>query len=264
VNAAEGATRILEALRAGDSVAEVVALDGPSAGQRLIVSSERAAGTLGGAELDKRAVTIARAALGAGRAATHEIEVGGSAFRVYVEPHRPPGELVIVGAGHIARPLARMGAMLGFRVVVLDDRPGFATPERFPDADLLLNADFTDPFRDAPLSERSHLVLVTRGHLHDFEILRRVMLGGAEPAYIGMVGSQRRVRAALEQLAREGISPARLRSIHAPVGLDIGAETPEEIAVAIAAELVLVRRGGAGTPLRDSARVVERWIERLD
>src|SRR5690606_4485033 len=132
-------------------------------------------------------------------------------------------ELVIVGAGHIARPLARVGAMLGFRVLVLDDRPDFATRERFPEAERLIRADFSDPFRGVPLGRGTHLVLVTRGHKYDYEALRDVLMRGIDLAYIGMVGSQRRVRAALEQLVRDGIPRDRLERVHAPIGLDIRA-----------------------------------------
>ena len=154
--------------------------------------------------------------------------------------------------------------MLGFRVVVLDDRPEFATRERFPEADEVRPADFSDPFRGMPIGPETHLVLVTRGHKYDFEALRGLLAREAMPAYIGMVGSRRRVRAALEQLTRERIPAERLRAVHAPIGLDIRAETPEEIAIAIAAELVLVRRGGTGVPMRDRERVMERWIEQKE
>jgi xanthine dehydrogenase accessory factor len=179
---------------------------------------------------------------------------------VYVELRRPVLELVIVGAGHIARPLARTGAALGFRVSVLDDRPDFATRERFPEAERLIEADFDDPFRDVPIHERSHLVLVTRGHKYDYACLIRALRLDPPPAYIGMIGSRRRVRATYVQLLDDGIDRALLGRIHAPVGLDIGAETPEEIAVAVAAELVLVRRGGTGTPLHRVERIDERFF----
>jgi xanthine dehydrogenase accessory factor len=181
---------------------------------------------------------------------------------VYVEPLRPPPELVIVGAGHIARPLCAAGALLGFRVTVLDDRPEFATRERFPEAEQVRRADFSDPFRGVPIGPQTYLVLVTRGHKYDFEALRDVLGRPVQPAYIGMVGSRRRTRAALEQLAREGLDPERIAAVRAPIGLDVHAETPGEIAVAIAAELVLERRGGTGRPLRETERVYERWVRR--
>jgi xanthine dehydrogenase accessory factor len=195
------------------------------------------------------------------RVATRELQAPGAIVTLYAEPHRPPPELVIVGAGHIARPLCGVGALLGFRVTVLDDRPDFATRERFPEAVEVRRADFSAPLAGVAMDARTHLVLVTRGHKYDYEALRDVLARPQLPAYIGMVGSRRRTRAALEQLAREGIDPARIAAVRAPVGLDVRAETPEEIAVAIAAELVLLRRGGSGRPLRETERVFERWIE---
>lgn len=249
---------------AGDAAADPAEGPAPRPGDHLFVWAGRHAGTLGSAALDAAAAALAREVLaGARRAGTHEVaSADGLACTVYVEAHHAPPSLVIVGAGHIARPLSRVAAMLGFRVTVLDDRPAFATRERFPEAEAVLRADFSDPFRGVAVGAGTYLVLVTRGHKYDFEALRDVLHRPAPPAYVGMVGSRRRVRAALEQLAREGVSPGRLAAVHAPVGLDLGAETPEEIAVSIAAELVQVRRGGTGRPLRDKERVFERWIDR--
>lgn len=226
----------------------------------MLVDERETVGHLGLPALDAIAADAARAAIARDRPESLSVTLDDADHVLFLEPHQPPGELVIVGAGHIARPLARIGASLGFRVTVLDDRPEFATRERFPEAARVLKVDFMRPFADVPLTARTHLVLVTRGHKYDFEALRELLAADAKPAYVGMVGSRRRVRAAYEQLAREGVPADRLASVRAPIGLDVGAETPEEIAVAIAAELVLVRRGGTGTPLRDRERVVERWI----
>jgi xanthine dehydrogenase accessory factor len=265
VSAADAARAALEALRSGPPLATATVVEtdggGPALGARLLVWADRRAGTLGDPELDGRAAELAAALLqGQGRDGPRTLESARGRCTLYLEAHRPPPELLIVGAGHIARPLCRMGAMLGFRVRVLDDRPEFATRERFPEAEEVRRADFADPFRDVPVGPGSHLVLVTRGHRYDFEALRRLLLGDTLPAYVGMVGSRRRVRAALEQLVREGIPRERLLRVHAPIGLDIGAETPEEIALAILAEIVRVRRGGTGASLRDRERVMERWL----
>lgn len=260
MTAAESIPLVLAALREGRPLVEVVVLDGPGRGERMLVSADGSVGSLGDPALDERAAALAHESLRDGRAGVRELEGEGGVV-LYLEPHRGAGDLVIVGAGHIAQPLARAGAMIGFRVIVLDDRAEFATRERFPEADRVLRADFSDPLRDLPLGPLCHLVLVTRGHRYDYEVLRRLLAAPERPAYIGMIGSRRRVRAALEQLAAEGFDPERLREIHAPVGLDLGAETPGEIAIAVAAELVALRRGGTGAPLRDRARVVERWIE---
>jgi xanthine dehydrogenase accessory factor len=271
LSAAEAVRLAREALEGGEPMASVTVLEtGPAAGERapapgarLAVWNDRSRGSLGDPALDRAAAAFAREVLAAGtRVATREVEAGGAVVTLYAEPHRAPPELVIVGAGHIARPLCRVGALLGFRVTVLDDRPEFATRERFPEAAEVRRADFTEPLRGVPMGAGTHLVLVTRGHRYDYEALRDVLCRPELPAYLGMVGSRRRTRAALEQLARDGIDPQRIAAVRAPVGLDVHAETPEEIAIAIAAELVLLRRGGTGRPLRETERVFERWVER--
>jgi xanthine dehydrogenase accessory factor len=177
-------------------------------------------------------------------------------IEIYVERWSPRAELVIVGAGHVALPLATVGRLLDFRVTVLDDRPELATRERFPDADRVLVADFERPFAEVAVGPRTSLVLVTRGHRHDYDCLRALAATGAEPSYVGMIGSRRRVRAAFEQLATEGVDAAWLARIHAPLGLDIGAESPAEIAIAVGAEIVLAARGGSGRPLAEKANVL--------
>lgn len=262
---ADAAHHAREALEGGDPVVGLTVLEssagGPAPGERMCVWAGRHAGTLGDPNLDAAAIRISRSALADGsRPGTHEIQAGEVRCTVYLEPHAPPAELVILGAGHVARPLCRVAALLGFRVTVLDDRPEFATRERFPEAAEVRPADFADPFRGIPIGPRTFLVLVTRGHKYDFEALRGLLMGTELPAYVGMIGSRRRTRAALEALAREGIGAERLAAVHAPIGLDVGAETPEEIAVSIAAELVMVRRGGTGLPLRDRERVHARWV----
>jgi xanthine dehydrogenase accessory factor len=267
LGAAEAVRLAREALEGGEPMASVTVIEShgtaaPPAGARMAVWAGRARGTLGDAALDAAATAFARETLAGSRVASREVEVGDGAVTLYAEPHHAPPELVIVGAGHIARPLCRVGALLGFRVTVLDDRPDFATRERFPEAAEVRRAEFDAPLRGVPMDARTHLVLVTRGHKYDYEALRDVLARPSLPPYLGMVGSRRRTRAALEQLAREGIDPERIAAVRAPVGLDVRAETPEEIAVAIAAELVLLRRGGTGRPLRETERVFERWIER--
>ncbi|MGI9180795.1 MAG: XdhC family protein [Longimicrobiaceae bacterium] len=269
LSAGEAVRHAAAALRGGEPVVSVVLIEPAGGaesliGRRLLVWEGRRRGTLGDPRLDERALTAARELLAGGGAGetggARELAVEGAAFTLYLELHRPPPELVIVGAGHIARPLCHLGAMLGLCVTVLDDRPHFATRERFPEAERVLRADFSNPFREVPLGPGTHLVLVTRGHKYDYDALCDVLRRPTELAYVGMVGSRRRVRAAFEQLAREGIPRERLLRVHAPIGLDLCAETPEEIALAIAAEIVRLRRGGTGQPLRDKERVVERFL----
>jgi xanthine dehydrogenase accessory factor len=268
LDAAAAATLSLEAVGSGASTAALLLVSGVEAGARLLLvveadGTERVHGGIGGAEQDAHALERARAALGDARHHDGLVTIG-EGLEVYVEVRRPVLELVIVGAGHIARPMARIGSDLGYRVWVLDDRPDFATRERFPDAWEVLQADFSDPFRDVPLGRATHVLLVTRGHRYDYDCLVRALRVDPPPAYIGMIGSRRRVRATFVQLLEDGIARARLDTIHAPVGLDIGAETPEEIAVAVAAELVKVRRGGSGASLRDVERVGERFFKETE
>ncbi|MGH7542748.1 MAG: XdhC family protein [Gemmatimonadota bacterium] len=225
-------------------------------GRRLAWDGERLHGSLGDVELDRAARQILQKA-----EATSAVRMP-EEIHLFVERVAPPAELVVVGAGHIARPLSRIGALLGFLVTVVDDRPDFARRDRFPDADRVVVGDFADPFAGIPIGPRSHIVLVTRGHRYDYDCLRALARAGARPAYVGMIGSRRRVRAAFEQLAAEGFDEERLARIHAPIGLDIGAETPAEIAVAIAAEMILATRGGTGEPLGRRSNVV-RYVKAL-
>lgn len=227
--------------------------------RRRLRIEEEASGSLGTGELDDDADRLAARIL-AGEAREGRHRLTAARIEVYAEVHLPSPELVIVGAGHIARPLADMGALLEFRVRVLDDRPDFATRERFPRAHEVRRVDFSDPFAHVPLGELSHLVLVTRGHKYDYECLRRLLHLPVRPRYIGLIGSRRRVRATLARLLEEGVPRERLAEVRAPLGLDLGAETPAEIAVAVAAELVLSWRGGSGRPLREVERVVERFF----
>ncbi len=266
-SAAEIAQRILEALGAGKRIhtAVVVESSEPSlVGRRWWESDGRSGGTLG-----SRALNDAVAARLTTLFPHHRSTAAGSHrfvfdkgrwARVYLELHGPPPGLTIVGAGHIAIPLSAIGAMLGMRVEVLDDRPEFAAPERFPDAHAVRVIDFHDPFADARPGPADHVVLVTRGHSFDYECLARLLRMSAPPGYIGMIGSRRRVRATHEQLRREGFATEELRRVRAPVGLDLGGQTPVEIAVAVAAEIILVHAGGTGVPLMEKERVVERFF----
>lgn len=279
VTAADAARAALAAYEGGPAVAVVLRLDGPGAGRRLLVfETGEVRGSLGSASLDAQATSLARQALeargrsGGGAEVVAVAEGGGEGgvgsggdeaswgggegaggdaqpgcARLYIEVHVAPEELVIVGAGHIAVPLARLGVMLGYRVTVLDDREEFATPARFPEEASVRRMDFADPFRDVPIGPRTHVLLVTRAHRYDFDCLKHLLTRDPLPRYIGMIGSRRRVRATFQALLEAGIPRERVARVSAPVGLDIGAETPEEIAVSIAAELVAVRRMGVGT-----------------
>jgi xanthine dehydrogenase accessory factor len=267
--AAAFAAAALAARGGGRAVAAVTVVAATGAGgvsvprpgaRLLLLAPDEPLGTLGDPRLDAAAVAHARAALAGAPAATHEVELPGVRMRLFVEAELGPDELLIVGAGHIAVPLAALGVQLGFRVVVLDDRDEFATPERFPDAAEVRQIEFPAAFAGVAIGPRSYVVLVTRAHRYDFDCLAMLLQRPEQPAYIGMVGSRRRIRAALGALLDAGFPRDRLACIHAPIGLDLGAETPAEIALSIAAELVALRRGGTGEPLSRRDRVLERLL----
>ena len=160
---------------------------------------------------------------------------------VHFDPILPRPGAYIFGGGHVAVPVAHLADLVGFRVVVIDDRAEFANRERFPRADQVLVASVADAFRQLRIGEDSYVVTVTRGHAMDEEVAAEALRTPAR--YIGMIGSKRKVAAVLERLRKRGFSEGDLARIHAPIGIDIHSETVEEIAVSIAAEMIAVRRG---------------------
>lgn len=157
----------------------------------------------------------------------------------FLDPLIPPSVLYIFGAGHISLTLCRLGKMVGFRVVVMDDRIEFANPKRFPEADQIMVSPFEQILKGYPFGPNAFIVIVTRGHLHDHQILRTVLKN--PPRYVGMIGSRHKSQVVFKALREEGFSEEQIRSVYTPIGLDIKAETPEEIAVSITAELIQVR-----------------------
>ncbi len=227
----------------------------------LVVDGETVAGDLGWPALRERALADVQELTAAGRSQvrTYSFEGAGSngalpAARVdvFFELALPRPVLVIVGAGHVAVPVAQVGKLLDFDVVVIDDRPSFANAARFPTVDRIVVDDFEAALDRLPITPSTYLVLVTRGHVHDVHALRRVIDKPA--AYIGMIGSRRRAFAVLTLLRDEGVPVETLLRVHAPIGLDIETETPGEIALSIGAEILKVRRGGGAASLSDRVR----------
>jgi xanthine dehydrogenase accessory factor len=175
---------------------------------------------------------------GALQAITH-LETSGGA-RLFVDPIVGAQRLIIVGAGHIAIPLSTLGAMLGFHVTVIDDRASFANRERFPAADEIIVKPFKAAIESLALDGHCYLISVTRGHAFDEEAVRAALM---QPCgFVGMIGSRRRVKATLERIGETGVPAERLNDVHAPLGVAIGGETPEEIAISIIAEIIRERR----------------------
>ncbi|MBI5520599.1 MAG: XdhC family protein [Desulfovibrio sp.] len=186
---------------------------------------------------------LVRAALAAGRGigAPTVLEHEGQAYAL--EPFAAASPLYIFGAGHVSRPTAQVAALCGFQVTVLDDRAEFANVERFTTARPVVLAGFGDCFAGLDCEERACVVIVTRGHVHDADVLAQALRTRA--GYIGMIGSRRKRDAVYDRLRGQGFADADLARVRCPVGLDIGAETPEEIAVSIVAQLIAHRAGMA-------------------
>jgi xanthine dehydrogenase accessory factor len=170
--------------------------------------------------------------------------VCGGTLEVFVEPILPPALLYLFGAGHVAAAVCQTAASSGFDVIVTDDRSSYATKERFPAAQEVHALDFDAAMQKLDPNESSYIVIVTRGHRDDMHILRWAVRTRAR--YVGMIGSKRKVIEIFKVLQKEGLPAHLFDRVHAPIGLDIGAITPEEIGVAIAAELIAIRRHASG------------------
>jgi xanthine dehydrogenase accessory factor len=160
-----------------------------------------------------------------------------------LEPLKGMPSLIIFGGGHVSKYVLRAAAMTGFRVTVVDDRPEYANAERFPEAHSTIALDFIEAIGQLEIKPSTYIVIVTRGHRSDEEILSRVV--GSPARYIGMIGSKRKVLTTYEHLMEHGVSVDALKRIHAPIGLEIGAATAEEIGISVVAQLIAVRRGEA-------------------
>ncbi len=172
----------------------------------------------------------------------------GGKVEVYFDVMLSPPKLIVVGAGHIAVPLAKFAKLLDFYVTVIDDRILFANRERFPDVDEVTVGDMAETLKGISITPSTYIVLITRGHKYDEPCLREIMRSAAK--YLGMIGSKRRVKACFHRFKEEEkFAEEIIQRVYAPIGLDLHAETPEEIAVAIIAEIIQVRRGGKGGSL---------------
>ena len=238
--------------------------DGLRLGAKLLVrAAGPALGALGAPAIDDAAAAAGRVALSARpriEAQTVYVRADGDLVarrsqarpgdgRLMLEVFEAPGRLLIVGGGHVGLALATIGSTLGFQVTVVDDREEFANRERFPMAAEVIAGEVDEVLDKLAIDGRTYAVMVSRGHQVDELALRRTIGRGA--AYVGMIGSRRRTGTVLQHLAEEGVPAEDLEVVRTPIGLDIGAETPEEIALAILAEMVMMQRGGSGLPMRE-------------
>jgi xanthine dehydrogenase accessory factor len=238
----------------------------------LVLEDGRTLGTIGGGCYENEAVLRARAAIADGCATLARFDLNddlaeesglicGGQMEVFIEPIAPPPDVYVVGAGHVGYHVARLAALVGFRVHVLDDREKFADAGRFPDAVEVVVDAIPDWLAAAAIPRSAAVVIVTRGHRHDLAALRAVV--GRHLHYVGLIGSRAKLARLFEVLRTEhGIADEVLARVHGPIGLDIGAVTPEEIAVSIVAELIAARYGrlrdGSGGGRGTAARSLRR------
>ncbi len=264
---------IRDVLESGSAVVLVTLLELPEhasgrlhvGSKLLVVETGERVGTLGAAELDEAVGQQARDFLSLREEAklvrVEEFapdlsELRGAALlfeRIEAEPH-----LIVAGAGHVGASLARLAALVGYRVTLIDDRAEFVTHELFPShieqgIELVVAENWSAAVCEAIANGRGvSVAIVTRGHKQDEDCLRAAIV--TNPDYIGMIGSKRRTNIVLDKLREEGADDAKLLTVHAPIGLDIGAVSPEEVALAILAEIVAERRGGSGGSLSEWRR----------
>src|SRR5678815_6173526 len=249
---------VADALERGEAAALVTIVSARGStpqrvGAKMLVFADgRIVGTIGGGCYENDAFWKAREAITNRRPQLIRYELDddfaqetglicGGQMSVYIEPIEPSPELYVIGAGHVGYHLATMAQDVGFQVHVVDDREKFASRERFPNASEVVNEDIPAWLERTKLPSHAYVVIVTRGHTNDLDALRA--LAPRELRYLGLIGSRAKVARISDQLLSEGMPPDVLKQVHAPIGLDIGAVTPQEIAVSILSELIAVKHG---------------------
>ncbi|MBI3521502.1 MAG: XdhC family protein [Chloroflexi bacterium] len=227
------------------------------AGRLYLEHDGHSGGTLGSAALDQRTRVLAAEALREGTARTVPLD---DTHDLLVEPVLAKPRLLVVGGGHVGHALATMGVMLGLDVSVVDDRAEFADRARFPAPIEALNLDMVTALETLPIGWNTFIVIATRGHKLDASCLRAAVK--TEARYVGLLGSKRKTILIDRMLRDEGVPDERIRAVHAPIGLDLGGRTPEEIALAILAEITKERYGGNGRALRLADDVYEKAVTR--
>lgn len=239
------------------ALATIVDVSGSSPGKlgsKMIVNKNGLlAGTIGGGMVEAKVIAEARQALEEGKgkflsyqltkeeASLEDWMICGGSIKLFIDVFTPLEEMLIFGAGHIAMVLSKLAKMLEFQVTIVDGRAEFANKERFPEADRILLLEPNSAFAGIKNFDSAYVVIVTRGHLKDEEVLLAAL--NYQPKYIGMIGSKQKNAAIFQHLQEKGVSKEQLDRVFTPIGLAIGAQTPEEIAVSIMAEIIKVKRG---------------------
>ena len=215
-------------------------------------------GTLGDPELDREAARRAGELMIHGR---NEYVVADNGAEYFLEAYTTPPQLVICGGGHVSKAIAPLASTLGFRLFITDDREEFANADRFPEADIVVAKKPEDALPELPINPNTFIVVATRGHRFDNVALAAAARTPAR--YVGLMGSRRKTILIYEDLIRDGLPLERVKEIRSPIGLDIRARTPEEIAVSIIAEVLMFRLGGTGQPMTLDEQRIDRIVEKV-
>ena len=221
------------------------------AGAKMVIKGDGTlVGSIGGGNVEQAVQEKAIAVMKSGEPQMMHFDLSGSGeeawmicggqMDVFLEPILPAETLYLFGAGHLSQSTAAMAKMLGLRVVVIDPRPEYNNNDRFPNADSLVVEEYDNAFSKLNVDENSYIVIYTPGHVSDEKCLQFAV--GTAAKYVGMIGSKKKVKEIKERLRKKGVSQQQLDGIHAPIGLEINAQTPEEIAISILAEITKVRR----------------------
>ena len=249
-------TALKSHLDGGAAGALLTCLDGATMGAKLLLLDDGTTlGSLGDPALDQEACKAALSHMAQGLSRTLSLALPHTTARVFVEVHTPPATLIIVGASHVAMLLVQLARPVGFHTIVVDSRPRFATPERFPATDTLLVGIPSEIVKTLPLSPVTAVILVAHDYKYDLPILRHVL--SSPVGYIGVLGSRRRGEGLLKFLREDGVPEEALRRIRVPIGLDLGGRSAPEIALAILAEVVSARYGGSHLPLSQQRQDAE-------
>jgi len=259
----EFANEVVEAYEGGKPVAIVNIVKTPkdsglTVGKRMLVRENGAtSGSLGDEKLESESARRARELMALGK---NDYVVTSSGVEYYIEAYTTPPTLVIAGGGHVSKALAPIAMSVGFRLFILDDREEFANPERFPEAEIVKVGDYETGLQQLPINANSFIVIATRGHRYDDSALASALRTPA--SYVGLLGSKRKTILIYEALLKRGFSLDDIRRTRSPIGLDIGARTPEEIALSIMSEVLMFRLGGNGGVLKLEERLIQAAARR--
>ena len=256
-------SRLIEAYEGGDPVGLATVVNvpegNPNLGAKLMLLLDGTTiGTLGNKELDDRAMAAARQVADVGSVESFATDDG---VEVFVEGFTTPPTLTVIGGGHVGKATADLANMLGYRVFIVDDRPEFSNPERFPYAEQTVVTKYDRWSEDLSVNVNTFVVVATRGHRFDDMALESALKTRAR--YIGLMGSRRKNLMIYRRLLDLGVPLERLKEVHAPIGLDIGGLQPEELAVSIMSEIIMTRRGGKGGPMQMDTWYIDRVAERF-